>query len=178
MKLKRYWTIHHVHNQPNLCWITFSKAHINPSLTPWIPIKVFHSRIMQPWLKNIYGSNLPNGLYTILYIRDITLYPYSIVHLHWTKSVDNVSLWHIIPDCINMALAIVITILMVCSAAPFWYEAPAPLNLIFCCFFNRSYINFEVLKIPFSVWYTFIITPWPLSSLLNRTLYRVWRPSI
>ena len=150
-----------------------SKSHINPYLTHWSPFKGFQSRLMQPWLQNIYGSNLPNGLYTILYIMDTTLYPYSIVHLRWPKSMDNVSLWHIIPAWINIALAIVTTILMVHSADPFWCEAPSPLKLIFCYFFNISLLN-----IPLSVWYTFIITPWLWSSLFNKTLYRVWRPSI
>ena len=52
--------------------------------------------------------------------------------------MDNVSLWHIIQACINMTLAILTTVLIACSATPFWCEALAPLNLIFCCFFNSS----------------------------------------
>ena len=43
VKLKWYWTIHHVQNQPNLCWINHSNTHINPSLTLWSPFKNFHS---------------------------------------------------------------------------------------------------------------------------------------
>ena len=178
MKLKWTLTIHNVQNQPSLCLINLYKSHINPSLTPWSPLKGFHSRITQPCLQYIYGSNLPNSLYTILHMRYPTVDPYSIVNCHWPKSVDNVSLWHISAECINAALVIVTTILMVRSAAPFWCEAPDPLNLIFCCFFNISSIKFEVLKIPFSVWYTLIKTTWLLYYLLNKTLYRVWRHSI
>ena len=163
-KLKWSWTIHHIHNQPNFCWITFAKAHIKPSLTHWIPFKGFHSRLLNPWLQNIYGANFPNSLYTILYIRDPTLDTYFIVHFRCPKSMDNAPLWHIIQDCINMELHIVTIVLMVLSAYPFWCKALALLNLIFCCFLKSSSINFEVLKISLSGWYTFIITPWLLSS--------------
>ena len=75
MKLQWYWTIHFVQNQPNLCWVNLSKAHINPSLTPWSPFNVFHYRLLKPWFQNIYGSNLPDSLYTILHIRYPTVYP-------------------------------------------------------------------------------------------------------
>ena len=106
-----------IHNKTNLCWTTFAKAHINPSLTHWSPFKGFHSRLLKTWLQNIDGSNFPNGLYTILYIRDPNLDPYSIVHFPWPKSMDNVSLWHVIQACINMALAILTTVLIARSAA-------------------------------------------------------------
>ena len=76
--------------------------------------------------------------------------------------MDNVSLWHIIQACINMELARTTTVLVVRYSAPFWCEELAPLNLIFCCSFNSSSINFEVFNIPLSLWYTFIITPWLL----------------
>ena len=148
-----------------------TKAHINPSLTHWIPFKGFHSKILKPCLQNIYGSNLSNRLYTILYISYPTLYLYIKVHVRWPKSMENVSLWYIIQACINMALAILTIALMARSASQFWCEALAPINLIFCCFFNSISINFEVLKIPFSVWYTFITTPWLLSSLSKVRVY-------
>ena len=45
-----------------------------------------------------------------------------------------------------MVLYIVTTIFMARSAAPFLCEAPSPLNIIFCCFFNSSSINSEELK--------------------------------
>ena len=69
-----------------------AKSHINPSLTHWSPFKGFHSRLLKPWIQNIYSSNFPNGMYTILYITDPTLDTYSIFHFCWLKSVDNVSL--------------------------------------------------------------------------------------
>ena len=118
----------------NLCWLNLLKDHINPSFNPWSSFKGFNSRILKPWLQNIYGSNLPNRLYTTLHIRDITVDTYSIVHWHWPKAVENVSLWNLRTACINMVLSILTTILMVRSAAQTWCEAQAPLNLIFCCF--------------------------------------------
>ena len=165
MKLNWYWTIHHIPNQPNLCWITFFKAHIIPSLNPWIPFNGFHFRLMKPWLQNIYGSNLPKVLYTILFIRYPPLDTYSIVHFCWPKSMDNMSLWHIIQACINMALVILTTVFIAHSAAPFWCDALAPLNLIFCWLFNSSCINSEALNIPLSVWYLLITNPWLWASL-------------
>ena len=69
-----------------------AKSDINPSLTHWVPFKGFHFRLLKPWLQNIDVSNLPNGFYTILYIRDPTLDPYSVVHFCWPKSMNNVSL--------------------------------------------------------------------------------------
>ena len=115
-----------------------SKTHINPSLTHWSPVSVFHFRLLKPCLSKINGSNFPNGFYTILCIRDPTLDPYSVFHFRWPKSMDNVSLWHIIQSCINMTLYILTTALKACSDAPFWCEALAPLNIIFFCFFNIS----------------------------------------
>ena len=88
IKLKLYWTIHHVKNQPNFSWLNPAKSYINLSLNPWRPFKGFHSRIMILWFQYIYGSTLPNILYTILHIRGTTVYPYGIVNLHcknqWT----------------------------------------------------------------------------------------------
>ena len=177
IKLQVSQTIHRVQKQPNLGWVNISKDHINPSLNTWISFEGFHSRLLQPWIQNIYVSNFPNSLYTILHIRDTTLYPYCIVHFHWPKSVENVLLGLKSAECINVVIFIVTNILIVWSTAPFWCKATAPLNLIFCCFFNRSSVNSEVLNILFSVWYTLIATPWLLSSLFNKTIYRVWRPS-
>ena len=178
MKLKWSRTIYHVQNQPNLCWVNLSKDHINPYLTPWSQLKGFNYRLLKPCPQNIYGSNWHNSLYNIMHIRDTTVDPYRIAHLIWPKSVDNVYLGHIIAACINMVLTIVTTILMVHSASPFWCEAPEPLKLICCCFFNRFSINYEVLKIPLSVWYNLITTTWIWSSLFNKALCRVWRHSI
>ena len=118
-----------------------AKADINPSLNHWSPFKGFHFRLLKPWLQNIYGSNLPNSLYTILYIRDPTLYPYSIVHFCWPRSMHNVFLWHIIQFRINMAIAIITTVLVVRYTALFWCEALAPLNLIFCCFYYEQLLH-------------------------------------
>ena len=142
-----------------------AKSHINSSLTHWGPFKGFHRRLLKPWLQNIYGSNLPNGLYTIMYIKYPTLDPYSVVHFRWPRSMDNVSLWYIIQACINMTLSILTTVLIVHSAYPFWCEAPAPINLIFFCFFNSSSIKSEAFNIPLSVWYLLITTPWLWSSI-------------
>ena len=50
-------------------------------------------------------------------------------------------------------------------AAPFWCEAPYPLNLTFFWFFNSSCINYEALNTKFIVWYPLITTPWNLASL-------------
>ena len=95
-----------------------------------------------------------------MHIRDPTVDQYSIINFRWPKSVDNVSLVHIGASYINMVLAIVTTVLMVYSAAPFLCEAPAPLNPIFFCLFSSFSIKYEVLNIPLSVvLYTFINTP-------------------
>ena len=67
----------------------------------------------------MYGSNLPYILLNILQIRDLTVDTYSIVYLPWEKLVENVYLGYLSEACINMVLAIVTKILMVCSAAPF-----------------------------------------------------------
>ena len=178
MKLKWSPTINHVHDQPNLCWINLAKSHMNLYLIPWIPFKGFQSSLLQHWLQNIYGSNLPNSLYTILHIRDPTVDTYSIVYYRWPKSVEIVSLGHISASYINIVLAIVTNILVENYAAKFWCEAPDQLNPIFLCFFNRSSKNFEALKITFSVWYILITNTRLLSSLFNNTLYRVCRHSI
>ena len=50
------------------------------------------SRLMKTWLQNIYVSNFTNVLYNILYIRNPTLDPDSIVHFRWPKSMDDVTL--------------------------------------------------------------------------------------
>ena len=131
MKLQWSWTIHHVQNQPNLCLVNLTKAHINTYLTLWISFKGFHSRLLKIWTQNISGSNLLDSLYIILYPRYTTIYPYSIVHLNWPKSVDNIYLRHISAPYINTVLAIMTNILVVLSAASFWCEAPDPLNQIF-----------------------------------------------
>ena len=148
-----------------------AKAHIKPSLIYWSPFEGFHSRLLKPCFQNIYGSNLPNSVYTILRIRDLDLDPYSTVYFHWPKSIDNFFLGYISSSYINIDISIVTTILMTFSAALFWCEAPAPLNPIFCCLFNISSINYEVLNISFSIlWYALIVTPWLLSSLFNKIL--------
>ena len=151
-------------------------------MTPLISFKIFQSILLNPWLQNIYVSNFPNSLNIILNIRYMDLCPYSIVNLYWKTSVGNVSLVHISTECTNIFLDIFTTILMVCSADSFWCEAPSPLNLIFCYFFNRSSINSEVFNIPLLVWGNSITTPWLWSSLLNKILlqvleaiYRTWK---
>ena len=53
-----------------------------------------------------------------MYIRYLTVDPYSIIHFHWPKSVDNVSLGNISASYINMVFAIVTNILMVRSDVP------------------------------------------------------------
>ena len=117
MKLKWSWTIHHVNNQPNLCWITFP----NPM---WNLIWLIesHSRVFTPDLwslipKHIWLKLARQIVYHTVYqgskFRSIHNSP-----LCWPKSLDGVSLWYFIPACINMALAIVTTIFMVHSASP------------------------------------------------------------
>ena len=64
-----------------------------------------------------------------------------------------------------MVLVIVTNVLVARSAAPFWCKAPAPLNVIFCCYFNSSSINYKELKIPLSVCYPLITTTWLWASL-------------
>ena len=144
MKLQWYWSIHHVQNQPNLCWVNLEKSHINLSLNPWIPFKGFNFKLLQNWLQNIYVSTLTNSLYTILHIKDPTLDPYSIFHFHWPNWVQNVSLEHLSILYIKMVISAVNIILMACFAAQFWYEIPTPLNISVCCFFNRFFRNSEV----------------------------------
>ena len=111
-------------------------------------------------------------------IQIFLIEPYSIVHFYWTKSVDYVSFGHISAACINIVLVIVTTTLMVSYAVQFWCEAPASLNLIFCWFFNRYSIKYEVLNIPLSLFYTLITTTWLWYPLFKNAHYRVWRPSI
>ena len=173
MKLQWSWTINHVQNQPNLCWVSPSKFHINPSFTPWSQLNSFWYRILQPWIQNIYGWTFPNSLYTILYIRDTTVDKYSIFNSHWPKSVEKFSLGLIRSACINMIISIVAYILMLRSAASFWCESPAPLNLIYFCFFNSFSVHSKVFNIPLPVWYPLIITPWIWYYRFNNTLYRV-----
>ena len=42
MKLQWYLTIHHVQNQPNLCWVNLAKSLINPYMNPWVTFKGFY----------------------------------------------------------------------------------------------------------------------------------------
>ena len=86
-------------------------------------------------------------------------------------SLDNVYSGHLSALCISMVLTIVTTVFMARSDAPFLCEATEALNLIFCCFFNWSYINAEALKIPLSVWYLLITTPWLWASLSKVSFY-------
>ena len=108
----------------------------------------------------------------------MNVYPYSIVHFHSPTLVDNVSLGPLSTACINVVHSIFSTALMLLYDPQFWYVAPSPLNLIFFCFFTNFSINSEVLKIPLSVWYSLITTPWLWYSCFKNTLYRVYRPSI
>ena len=85
MKLQWYQTINHVHNQPKFCWLNLYKYRINPYFTLWISFKVFHSRLLQHRIQNIYGATSPNSLETIPHIRDLTIDTYIIVNLHWEK---------------------------------------------------------------------------------------------
>ena len=137
MKLNWSLTIHNIQNQPNLYWINRAKAHINPYLNAWIPFKGFKCRILQTWLQNIYGSNYPNSLYIILYIRDPTVDPYSTVYLHCPKSVHNFSLGHTSVSYIPLSV---------------WYTLITPPWLWYSLFKNtfykvwRHYIELESNK--------------------------------
>ena len=142
--------------------------------TPWITFKGCQSRILQPWIQNIYDSTLPNSFYTILHVMDMTVYPCIIVYFRCTKSVENVSFGYLSTSYINMVLAIGTTIFMVRYDTIFWCEDPSTINLISWCLFNSSAINSEVLKIPLSVWYPLITTTWIWSSFFNKKLYRLW----
>ena len=70
----------------------------------------------------------------------------------------------------NMVTSIVKTILTTRSYNPFWCEAPAPLEIILFCLFNRSSIHSDLLNTPLSVCYTLIDTPWIWASLWNVSL--------
>ena len=163
----------------------------NPTYVEWTfpkPILIliwllgYHSNffpsLLQTWIQNIYAPTFPNSLYIILHIRDLTVDTYSIFHFHRPKSMENVSSVHLSTECINVVLVIMPNIFIARSYAPFWCEAPAPLNLFFFWVCNSSSANSEVLDIPLSVWYPLITTPWILSSHFNNTLYRVWWTSI
>ena len=90
------------------------------------------------------------SLYTILYIRYSTVYPYIIVHCDWPKPVENVSLLHLSLLFINVILYIMNNIMMVWYLATFLCDAPYSLNVILFWFFNNFSVKFEVLKILFS----------------------------
>ena len=79
MKLQLSRNIHHVQNQTNLCSVNLYRAYINPSLGTWIPFKGFHSRIIQPYLQNIYGSNVID--HTAYQVSDCRSIQYSTLSL-------------------------------------------------------------------------------------------------